>query len=119
MIFLIENPFNRFLQDNALWIALSFAFLILLTIGIIFISGKKQTKAQKVDGQAFTMALGGKENIISCSAKGSRLTIALKDISLLDEGKLKSNGVLSLIKMTQKLILVVAGKAEGYLSYLR
>ncbi|MFA5421928.1 MAG: hypothetical protein WC344_03990 [Bacilli bacterium] len=121
MIFLIENPFNTFLQENALWIALSFASIIIVALLIIFLVGNKKTiKAPFVikDANAFLQALGGKDNILSIAATGSRLAVSLKQKDLLDEASLKCNGVLSLIKMSDKITLVIDGSAEELLKSL-
>ena len=51
---------------------------------------------------------------MSFDAKGSRLSVMLKEKSLLKEEDLKRNGVVSLIKMSNKIVLVVEGSAETY-----
>lgn len=117
MIFLIENPFNIFLQENALWIALSFASIIIITLVIIFLTGRKKSRSNRqfdFDADAFIKALGGLENFTNVEAKGSRLSVAIKDKNLLNEENLKKNGVLSLIKMSNKVVLVVDGSAEKF-----
>lgn len=117
MIFLIENPFNEFLKEYALWIALSFSFLIVAVLFFIFVFGHKtqnQAKDKTFDAASFLAALGGANNIVSFDAKGSRLSVMLKEKSLLKEEDLKRNGVVSLIKMSNKIVLVVEGSAETY-----
>lgn len=117
MIFLIENPFNEFLKENALWIALSFAIVIVVVLFSIFLFGRQskvQTKDQAFDVPSFLAALGGADNIFLLEARGSRLSVTLKEKNLLKEEDLKRNGVVSLIKMSNKIVLVVDGSAEKY-----
>lgn len=115
MIFLIENAFNEFLKDNAIWIALFFFFVIVLALLLIFLSNKK--KSGKVDAivintPAIIDALGGKGNIVQVNAKGSRLSLTLKEKSLLNKEGLKQSGVTTIIEMSDKFVLVVPSSAE-------
>ncbi len=113
-----ENELNYFLRTNALWIALSFAILIVLTLVIIFIiyfcrrnkNKKKEAEAllakQESDMATFMAALGGADNVQECSFKGSRLILKLKDYSLFKSDEIKKCHVDSVIKMSEKIILV-------------
>ena len=55
--------------------------------------------------------LGGKENIVEMTARGSRLSIVLKDNSLLNIEALKNIGVEGVIVMTSKVTLVIGEDA--------
>lgn len=55
--------------------------------------------------------LGGKENIVEMKARGSRLSIVLKDNSLLNIDALKNIGVEGVIVMTSKVTLVIGEDA--------
>lgn len=55
--------------------------------------------------------LGGKENIVEMTARGSRLSIVLKDNSLLNIDALKNIGVEGVIVMTSKVTLVIGKDA--------
>lgn len=114
MIFLVPNPFNEFLKENAFWLALSIALLIALILIISLIRNRKSKKKDVVfaDDNMFLKALGGKANIDSSQAKSSRLILVLKEKSLLNEEALKAQGILSIIKMSNKVILVIDGSAE-------
>ena len=59
----------------------------------------------------FLTYLGGIENVMSCKAVGSRLSLVLKDYNLVDEPKLKQLGVSSIIKMSNKITLVIGKEA--------
>lgn len=55
--------------------------------------------------------LGGKENIVEMTARGSRLSIVLNDNSLLNIDALKNIGVEGVIVMTSKVTLVIGEDA--------
>lgn len=96
----------------------SFAAVILIGILIVVLVLLKRNKAKKEieynqkQNNEFIKIFGGKENIVSCEAKGSRLVLVLNDYSLLDEQGLKNNGVTSMIKATNKITLIVGTKSS-------
>jgi len=85
-------------------------FLAALGILIYLIVSKKKEK--KADGGVWLLALGNKENIKEVSAVGSRLTVNLIDKEKIDRIKLKELGVSSILVMSNKITLVIEGKAE-------
>ena len=58
------------------------------------------------------VALGGKENVKEINAVGSRLSLVLIDKEKVDREKLKTLGVSSVVSMSNKVTLVIEGKAE-------
>ena len=112
------NQTNDFLANNAWWIALSIAVVIILTVVLIFVFGKKSKKAPKepkrvIDSNKYYEALGGKDNVISYQRTGSRISLKLNDFDAIDKEKIKEAGVDGFIKMSDKLILVIKGDAEA------
>lgn len=110
-----SNPLNDFLKQNGIWIAVGFASLVLIAVLILFfISLKKRkenivpTKNDVIDVASIVSYLGGKENIISFTHTGSRLSLVLKDYSLVNEKSLKENEI-SLIMMSNKITLISKG----------
>ena len=85
-------------------------FLAALGIVIYLIISKK--KENQDNGGVWLLALGNKENIKEVSAVGSRLTINLEDKEKIDRVKLKELGVSSILVMSNKITLVIEGKAE-------
>ncbi len=112
---------NTFLKDYGLWIALALCVIIIVTVLAIYLSAhqKKSTRAKKAqEFQDFVMALGGNENIVQATFKGSRLSVVLHDYQLVDEKKLETLGVSSFIKMSNKITLVTA-EAEKISTYIQ
>ena len=83
--------------------------LILLIVACV----SKKVKSKKSDEICMNilMYLGGKDNITFIEAKGSRLVVSLADRTLLNEENLKSLGVTSIIKTSNKITLVMGNLA--------
>lgn len=109
----VKNPFNDWLKANGIYLAIGVAIVIILVLLIVLMvnfskKGKKIEGAKnKLGNDSIVEFLGGKENILSSSKTGSRISLELKDYSKVDDTKLKENGVLSIIKMSNKITLVV------------
>lgn len=98
-----KNDVIVFLKENAIWLALVIVGVIIITIFFILFLNRK--KKQKDDIDVFSL-LGGKENISSFDIKGSRVNLLLLDEQKLQEEVLKTSGVNSIIKMSNKIVLV-------------
>ena len=116
----MKDDINAFLRDNAIWIAIAVTVLIALVIVLIVLLNrknkvKKDVEVPKEESNDWLNALGGHENILEAQGVGSRLTLKLQDNRLLDENKLKALGATSIIKMSDRTILVVEDRAENIL----
>ena len=112
-----KNNLNLFLKNYAPYIALGVVVLILISLLVLLlINRKKVNKKEEIkistSSNDWIISLGGEDNIIETSSKGSRLTLNLKDITKIDETKLKELGVSSILKMSNKLILVLEDNAS-------
>lgn len=88
--------------------------LLLFIIFLVFNAVKKKSYLDQRKKANIEMInyFGGKDNIISAKAQSSRLSLVLKDYNVLDENKLKELGVSSIIKMSNKVILVIGEEAS-------
>ena len=84
--------------------------LVAILVFLVIFFGKRK-KNPIVDESAWLGALGGKENINSVSAIGSRINLSLKDKEKIDREKLTSLGVNSVLVMSNKVTLVIANNA--------
>lgn len=89
----------------------------LLLLGIIiflsvFFSQHKKNKNEKENINKIFLLLGGKDNILSLSAKGSRLSFSLKDKSKFDESGIKNLGITSIIYMSNKITIVIGSLSQ-------
>ena len=112
-----NNALNDFLKSYGIWIAVALASIAFITVIVLFIIAKAKDKKGLVVEQVHAEpserslgileALGGKENILEHSLNGSRLTLSLTDYNVVNEEKLNALGVDSVIKMSNKIILVI------------
>ena len=112
-----NNALNDFLKIYGIWIAVALASIAFITVVVLFIIAKAKDKkglvVEKVQAEpserslGILEALGGKENILEHSLNGSRLTLSLTDYNVVNEEKLNALGVDSVIKMSNKIILVI------------
>ena len=84
--------------------------LVAILVFLVIFFGKRK-KNPIVDESAWLNALGGKDNINSVSAIGSRINLSLKDKEKIDREKLTSLGVNSVLVMSNKVTLVIANNA--------
>ena len=80
--------------------------LLLGIIIFLIIFLRKRNAKPKVDNGKWIEALGGKENIISVTAIGSRINLTLKDKEAINREKLTEYGVKSVLVMSNKVTLV-------------
>jgi len=101
---------NLFLKENAVYLALAGILIILIAVFLIFFSGRR--KKTQENFEPLLMALGGKENITLAEAKGSRLSLQMKDDAKVTYDNFPKELVSNYIKMTGKLILIVGDKSK-------
>lgn len=94
-----------------IWLAAVDAFFVLFIVVVIVFNKVRKPKA-RVNNDEWLIALGGKENIKEVNATGSRLALTLNDKDNIDREKLKTLGVSSVLVMSNKVTLVIEGKAE-------
>ena len=119
-----KNSFNEWLGSYGLYIAIGLAGAVFLTVLALFLytyfKGKKQGPIIKaperkvIQNEEALKALGGAENILDHSLNGSRVILVLNNYDLVDDKALKEMGVSSIVKMTNKITLVVKGDASGF-----
>lgn len=106
--------FNMYL-DSTTNIVLTIASILVLVIAIailiFLINKKKKGEKSLLNQNNYTpndvyLALGGKDNVVSHSINGSRLTLVLKDYKKVDRDALTKFGVERVLSMSNKYILV-------------
>lgn len=111
----LKDDFNSFLKNNALWIALALVAVIAIVVVLILVLGRRNKKAPApkiAEKSKWVEAFGGKENIVSSEAYGSRLVVVLNDKVLMNKDALKELGVTNFIEMSNKITLLLEDKAE-------
>lgn len=95
-----------------LWVSIIDGVLLLFVIFMVVRFHVNKSPKVKVDNNEWFVALGGKENVKEISAVGSRLSLNLLDKDAINREKLKTLGVSSVVTMSNKVTLVIEGKAE-------
>lgn len=108
-----DDWFSKY--GGILLIILSAVLVVAFVVALVFYF--RVRKSDKINNtidnpNEYLEAFGGKENIVSCEAKTSRLIVVLNDYSKMNEEKLKSLGIESLIKATNKVTFIVGERAE-------
>lgn len=111
-----QVDFSNFLRTYAIWICLAIILVILVTLFFLLAFPRIKQKRQKItiaaDVEDWVESLGGKSNIISVLSSRSRLTLEVNDASLIDNDKMKTLGVSSIIIMSKKIVLVIDNGAD-------
>ena len=95
-----------------IWLAVIDALLLLVVVIMVIRFHVTKSPKVKVNNDEWLNALGGKENVKEINAVGSRLSLNLADKDAIDREKLKTLGVSSVVTMSNKVTLVIEGKAE-------
>ena len=85
--------------------------LVAAIIIVVYLLTHRKNK-KSFDSSEWLIALGNKENVKEVTATGSRLSIVLENKEIIDREKLKELGVSSVLVMSNKVTLVIEGKAE-------
>ena len=106
-----KNDFELFLRNYAWALCVAVVVVILVTILVIFVfKNKKTPKKKKVESKAtaneWIDAMGGKDNIVEVYSMGSRLSVKLVDVNLVNREVLASLGVSNVVQMSNKITLV-------------
>ena len=114
----VINDFGSFLYNYGYLFAIGFAVIVLGFL-IAFLLLQRNKKHAKVETKTYSSneiydALGGKENVLTHQKAGSRISLTLNDYSKIDEAKLNSLGVDSIIKMSNKITLVVKDDSDSF-----
>ena len=95
-----------------IWLAVLDALLLLVVVIMVIHFHVTKSPKVKVNNDEWFIALGGKENVKEINAVGSRLSLNLVDKDAINREKLKMLGVSSVVTMSNKVTLVIEGKAE-------
>ena len=81
----------------------------------------KKTAVQKEEEteNAIAVLFGGKSNIVAVTARGSRVTVAVKDTSLLRSQDFDRAGLKGAMIMSDRIVFLVGSNAEEFASNLK
>lgn len=99
-------------------------FVIIITVLVIYLvkqnkKKKKQNAEKKIDSEIKEVAsslkdkFGGKDNILEISSKGSRVTVLLKDISLINKDEINKTFD-NVMFMSNKVVFLIGSDSEKF-----
>lgn len=101
-----------FFKEYGLFVVLALIFLIVAIVAFLLIRNARHKNNQQNDLlESIVEALGGRDNIQNMEAKMSRLIVELSDDNLVDLDRLKQIGVARVIKMSNKMTLLIGNVA--------
>ena len=114
----VVNDFGEFLKSYGYLFAIGAAVIVATIVVVLLLLQKRNKKPTEVkkeySSNEIIDALGGKENILTHQKAGSRISLTLNDYSLVNEEKLNTLGVDSIIKMSNKITLVVKDDSDNF-----
>ena len=119
-----KNSFNDWLATSGLYIAFALAGVVFLVVlGLFLYTYIKEKKngpvlkvgqPKEIKNDNVLKALGGSENIVDHSLNGSRVILVLQNYDVVDVEALRELGVSSVVKMSNKITLVIKGDASRF-----
>lgn len=117
------------MDQTTLIVVIVICCVLIIALGIIIafkVSKNKKIRLseekanQKVEEAASHLSLcfGGNDNIESVSQKGSRVTILVKDMSLVEKTKIDEE-LSSVMYMGNKIVFVIGSKSEDFSKLLK
>lgn len=105
-----------FKEDSFYWVyILLVVFVVLLVILSVVLKNIRRKNyfiERKKANNELIECLGGFSNIVKATSVGSRLSLVLNDYNVINEDNLKKLGVSSIIKMSNKLTLVIGEESK-------
>ncbi len=105
-----------FVKNNAIACIVCLVILVVLVVVLLIVlfllKNKNRNKEDKGICENILLFLGGKQNISFIEAKGSRLVVSLINKELINDEELKKLGVTSILKMSNKITLVIGNISQ-------
>ena len=116
-----DGTFNWLFLIPIILIVLLLVAMVVVSLVIRNKKKKANTLESKVslDNNKWVNALGGKDNVVSIEAKGSRMIVVAKDYAIINKDELHDLGVVSVISSQNKITLVLKEKAENISNLLQ
>lgn len=108
----LDSTIADFFKNYGLYVVLALIVIIIALVAFLLIRNKSRNKNKSGLFEEIVEALGGQSNIVKMEAKMSRLIVELHNDAMADLEKLKVAGVARVIKMSNKMTLLIGNKAS-------
>ncbi len=99
-------------------IYLQYLIIIAVLIIIAFAIIKSKNKNFKVEANKLVVYLGGRDNIKEYAYNKSRLTVRLKDISLVNKENIQKLGAQGIVEVDDQLKIILGDDARQLVRYI-
>ena len=90
--------------------------IVMVVIGLAIV--KSKNKNFKIEANKLIVYLGGRENIIEYSYNKSRLTVRLKNISLVNKDSIQKLGASGIVEVDDQLKIILGDDARQLIKYI-
>ena len=110
-------------MEQNTWIYIIIGIIAVAVIAIVVLKNantkpRKVTKSN-VNLDKLFVAIGGKENFISCLANGSKVTFELKDIKAISQDGLKALGASGIVASKNKITVIFGKSSESLVNEIK
>lgn len=110
-------------MDQNTWIYVIIGVLLVAVLAVFILKhiNTKPSKVTKsnVDLDKLFVAIGGKDNFISCLANGSKVTFELKDIKAISQDGLKALGASGIVASKSKVTVIFGKSSESLVNEIK
>jgi PTS system glucose-specific IIB component len=99
-------------------IYLQYLIIIAVLVIIAFAIIKSKNKNFKVEANKLVVYLGGRDNIKEYAYNKSRLTVRLKDISLVNKENIQKLGAQGIVEVDDQLKIILGDDARQLVRYI-
>ena len=99
-------------------IYLQYLIIIAVLVIIAFAIIKSKNKNFKVEANKLVVYLGGRDNIKEYAYNKSRLTVRLKDISLVNKESIQKLGAQGIVEVDDQLKIILGDDARQLVRYI-
>ncbi len=97
------------MDQKMIWIAV--VAVVVIVVAVLFLKKKKPTTSS-VNLEKLFHALGGKDNMVSSEASGSKVVFILKDTKLMIQEELKALGASGIVVSKDKATIIFGKSSE-------
>lgn len=97
---------------------LQYLIIILILVIVAFAIIKSKNKDFKIEANKLVVYLGGRENILEYNYTKSRLTVKLKDVSLVNKEMIQKLGAQGIVEVDNQLKIILGEDARQLTRYI-
>lgn len=97
---------------------LQYLIIVLVMVIIAFAIIKSKNKNFRLEANKLVVYLGGRDNILEYAYTKSRLTVKLKDVSLVNKDSIQKLGAQGIVEVDNQLKIILGDDARQLIRYI-